>query len=62
MKSPRIAIVFVLSLAIWLLYRWKEPDAPLGATETLVVVFVVGAIVFAADWGIKKVFRKEKSS
>jgi hypothetical protein len=62
MKSPRIAIIFVLSLAVWILYRWKEPDAPLGPVETLVVVFVIGAVVFAASWAIKKVLTKEKAS
>jgi len=60
MKNPRIAIVFALSLAVWILYKWKEPDAPLGPNETLVVVVVIGAIVFAADWLIKKILRKKE--
>jgi hypothetical protein len=60
MKNPRIAIIFALSLGIWILFRWKEPEAPLGATETLVVVFTVGVIVYAADWLIRRFLRKKE--
>lgn len=59
MKNPRIAIVFVLSLAIWILFKWKEPEAPLGPTETLVVVVGIGVVVYAADW-LRKRFLKKK--
>jgi hypothetical protein len=60
MKNPRIAIVFVLSLAIWVLFRWKEPEAPLGPAETLVVVVTVGVVVYAADWVLKRFLKKKE--
>lgn len=59
MPKMKVAIVFVLSLAVWILYKWMEPEAPLGKTETLVVVVVIGAVVFAVDWAIKR-FRPKK--
>jgi hypothetical protein len=63
MPKIKVAIVFVLSLAVWILYKWIEPDAPLDKTETLVVVVVIGAVVFAVDWAVSR-FRskKEKSA
>jgi hypothetical protein len=57
-KNLRIAIIFIVSLAIWILFRWKEPEAPLGATETLVVVIAVSVIACGAEWLIKRFVRK----
>jgi uncharacterized membrane-anchored protein len=59
MPKIKVAIVFVLSLGVWIFYNWMEPEAPLGKTETLVVVVAIGAVVFAVDWGIKR-FRSKK--
>ena len=59
MPKIKVAIVFVLSLAVWILYKWMEPEAPLDKTETLVVVVVIGVCVFALDWAIKR-FRSKK--
>ena len=59
MPKAQIAIIFVLSLGVWILFRWKTPEAPLGPTETLVVVVVVGAVVYAVDRAIKRFGRKK---
>jgi uncharacterized membrane-anchored protein len=60
MPKIKVAIVFVLSLAVWIFYKWMEPEAPLDKTETLVVVVVIGTVVFAVDWAIKK-FQSKKA-
>jgi uncharacterized membrane-anchored protein len=60
MPKIKVAIVFVLSLAVWIFFKWNTPDAPLGPPETLVVVVVIGVVVFAGEWAIKK-FQSKKA-
>ncbi len=62
MPKIKVAIVFVLSLSVWMFFKWNTPDAPLGPTDTLVVVVSIGVVVFGVDWAIQR-FRpkKEKS-
>jgi hypothetical protein len=59
MPKMQIAIVFVLSLGVWIFFRWRTPEAPLGPTETLVVVVVIGVAVFATDRLIRRFGRKK---
>jgi hypothetical protein len=54
MPKIKVAIVFVLSLAVWMFFKWNTPDAPLGPPETLVVVVSIGVVVFGVDWAITK--------
>jgi hypothetical protein len=60
MPKLQIAIVFVLSLGVWVLFRWKTPEAPLGPTETLVVVVVIGALVYAANRVVARFLGKKE--
>jgi hypothetical protein len=62
MPKLQLAIVFVLSLGVWMLFKWKTPEAPLGPTETLVVVVVIGAIVSAATWLVRRILKKREKA
>jgi hypothetical protein len=62
MPKAQIAIVLVLSLAVWILFKWKTPEAPLGPTETLVVVVTIGVLVYAVKWVVKRFRRKKENA
>jgi protein-S-isoprenylcysteine O-methyltransferase Ste14 len=54
MPKIEIAIVLVLSLAVWVFFKWQTPDAPLSPTEMLVVVVVIGGGVAAVRWAMRR--------
>jgi hypothetical protein len=62
MPKLQIAIVFVLSLGVWILFKWKTPEAPLGPTETLVVVVAIGALVSVATWLVRRILKKREKA
>jgi hypothetical protein len=51
--------VFLLSLAVWVFFYVKTPDAPLGAPEIAIVVALCGAIVLGVQ-RITRTVRKER--
>jgi hypothetical protein len=60
MPKLQIAIVFVLSLGVWIFFKWNTPEAPLGPTESVVVVVAIGLLVYASNWAIKRILRKKR--
>ncbi len=55
-----LIIIIALSLAIWFYFYVKTPEAPLNASETLLVVGVCAAFVFFTKWIINKIQKKGK--
>ena len=58
--TASVIAIFVISLAIWTAYSFTP--YPLDAPGTVVVVGVVGALVFAAQWAIARVRRKKEAT
>jgi hypothetical protein len=59
MKDVRVIATFVLTLLVWMYYDLRTPPSTLGATETLVVAAIAGAVIYVAAWAVKK-FRPKK--
>jgi hypothetical protein len=52
-----LAVIAVMSMAVWLLLWWQIPETPPTSGETTVIVGVCAAVVFGA-WLIWKKLRK----